>query len=206
MLDRIEMLEPIFELISSRQSSRPPTPTGREELEARGLVGLLGGPENDPRAFRRWAVHGTADIVTPDGRVIEAELLDLGAGGCRIEVAEQLPRGTVVTPCFVHAERGLRYEIPAVVVWVEGRRTAGLRFVGKAERRRVLSSGFPSEEPERRDWDEGPTGRFRIARRRAPRPELIDREGGASSEAATIRLFDPVAVVARQSDAPLDAR
>jgi hypothetical protein len=75
----------------------------------------------DDRKNRRAKVDMTG-AVAHSGELYPCRVLDLSAGGCRVEVDVDFSIGMPV-----HVDVGAHGRFPAVVIWVEGR-TLGLGF------------------------------------------------------------------------------
>ncbi len=110
-----------------------------EAVRLDGLTQLLrgdtenGGRRKTPRFGFPRALPVT---IAPRGSegFVPAKLREIGAEGAALELERPLPEGRTLILYFDDEERGLRFEMPAVVVWQAGGH-AGIRFEGMPARR-----------------------------------------------------------------------
>ena len=115
-----------------------------EAAKLDGLETLLGGgPVTDERrrATRFGFPRSLPVHVAPRGHggFIPAGLRELGAEGASLDLEARLRAGQKLIVFFDDEERGLRFEMPAVLVW-QHRGQAGIRFEGMPARRKRSDS------------------------------------------------------------------
>lgn len=105
-----------------------------------GLTQLLHGDEGSER--RKTPRFGfprslPVTIATRGSEgFMSAKLREIGAEGAALDLEHPLPDGKTLILYFDDDERGLRYEMPAVIVWQAGGH-AGIRFEGMPNRRKL---------------------------------------------------------------------
>lgn len=104
-----------------------------------GLTELLRGDtaEGGRRKTPRFGFPRPLPVtIAPRGSegFLPAKLREIGAEGAALELEHPLPGGRALILYFDDEERGLRFELPAVVVWQAGGH-AGVRFEGMPTRR-----------------------------------------------------------------------
>jgi hypothetical protein len=111
----------------------------QEAVRLEGLSELLRGDEADEgrRQAPRFGFPRPLPVtIAPRGSdgFIVAGLREIGFAGAALTLEVALPEGRPLILYFDDDERGLRYELPAVVVWQAGGH-AGIRFEGMPTRR-----------------------------------------------------------------------
>lgn len=113
----------------------------REAVRLDGLTELLhgenveGGRRKAPRFGFPRPLPVTIAPRGSDGFMV-AKMRELGADGAALNVEVALPEGQPLILYYDDEERGLRFELPAVVVWQAGGH-AGIRFEGMPTRREL---------------------------------------------------------------------
>jgi len=111
-----------------------------EAMRLEGLSELLRGqPADGRRKTPRFGFPKPLPVtIAPrggDGFVV-AGLREIGAEGAALVLEVALPEGRPLILYFDDEDRGLRFELPAVVVWQAGGH-AGVRFEGMPSRRPI---------------------------------------------------------------------
>jgi hypothetical protein len=89
----------------------------------------------DQRRYPRYVVDGDSALVFTDlGLTRQCKIIDLSVGGCRIAASERLPAkaGTRVETAF--KVNGMAFRFNGVLRWTDGRRQAGIQFIGMIPR------------------------------------------------------------------------
>lgn len=108
-----------------------------EVVRLDGLTQLLRGDAEGRRKTPRFGFPRALPVtIAPRGSegFVPAKLREIGAEGAALELERPLPEGRTLILYFDDEERGLRFEMPAVVVWQAGGH-AGIRFEGMPTRR-----------------------------------------------------------------------
>ncbi len=112
-----------------------------ESVRLEGLTQLLRGERVDEgrRKAPRFGFPRPLPVtIAPrgsDGFVV-AKMREIGAEGAALTLEVALPEGRELILYYDDEERGLRFELPAVIVWQAGGH-AGIRFQGMPTRRQL---------------------------------------------------------------------
>jgi len=135
----MHLLDLLHDYQHLRAKSRLVPLTPPEAVRLDGLTQLLRG-EPDSGGRRKTPRFGFPRplpvTIAPRGSdgFAAAKLREIGAEGAALELERPLPEGRTLILYFDDDERGLRFEMPAVVVWQAGGH-AGIRFAGMPTRR-----------------------------------------------------------------------